>query len=195
MVRRKFTYYTMMNEATIKGRQPERLVMFDLDDTLIISDAKIKVLDPKTQKVIKELTPAEFNFFKPSKKAVLSFEDFESAEVLKKAEFIQHVYEKLKDFYQKGIHVGIVTARSSSKLIRQFFLDNGIDIHPDLVIAVNDPQYGYSGNVAQKKKQAIHSLVEQGYRDFIFFDDNDENLQLAKEVEKEKDVKVETVKV
>ena len=184
-----------MNEATIKGRQPERLVMFDLDDTLIISDAKIKVLDPKTQQVIKELTPAEFNFFKPSKKAVLSFEDFESADVLKKAEFIQHVYEKLKEYYRKGIHVGIVTARSSSKLIRQFFLENGIDIHPDLVIAVNDPQYKYTGNVAQKKKQAIHSLVEQGYRDFIFFDDNDENLQLAKEVEKEKDVKVETIKV
>jgi hydroxymethylpyrimidine pyrophosphatase-like HAD family hydrolase len=185
----------MINEATIKGSQPERLVMFDLDDTLIISDAKIKVLDPKTQQVIKELTPAEFNFFKPSKKAVLSFEDFESADVLKKAEFIQHVYEKLKEYYRKGIHVGIVTARSSSKLIRQFFLENGIDIHPDLVIAVNDPQYKYTGSVAQKKKQAIHSLVEQGYRDFIFFDDNDENLQLAKEVEKEKDVKVETIKV
>ena len=183
------------NEATIKGHQSEKLVMFDLDDTIIISSAKIKILDPKTQQVIKELTPAEFNFFKPSKKTVLSFEDFESAEALKKSEFIIHVYDKLKDYYKSGVHVGIVTARSSSKLIRDFFLSNGIDIHPDLVIAVNDPQYGYTGSVAQKKKQAIHDLIEQGYQDFIFFDDNDENLQLAKETEKEKGVKVQTIKV
>lgn len=185
----------MIKEATIKGIQPERLVMFDLDDTLIISDAKIKVLDPKTQKIIAELTPAEFNFFKPSKKAVLSFEDFESADVLRKSEFIQHVYEKLKKYYQSGVHVSIVTARSSSSLIRNFFLENGINIHPDLVIAVNDPKFGFTGNIAQRKKQAILSLIEHGYRDFIFFDDNDENLQLAKETEKERDVKVETVKV
>jgi len=173
----------MIKEATIKGVQPERLVMFDLDDTLIISDAKIKVLDPKTQKIIAELTPAEFNFFKPSKKAVLSFEDFESADVLRKSEFIQHVYEKLKKYYRSGVHVS------------NFFLENGINIHPDLVIAVNDPKFGFTGNIAQRKKQAILSLIEHGYRDFIFFDDNDENLQLAKETEKERDVKVETVKV
>jgi hydroxymethylpyrimidine pyrophosphatase-like HAD family hydrolase len=185
----------MIKEATIKGVQPERLVIFDLDDTLIISDAKIKVLDPKNQNVIAELTPAEFNFFKPSKKSVLSFEDFESAEILRKAEFIQHVYEKLKKYYQTGVHVGIVTARSSSSLIRNFFLENGIDIHPELVIAVNDPKYKFTGNIAQRKKEAIHRLIDQGYRDFIFFDDNDENLQLAKETEKEKDVKVETIKV
>jgi hydroxymethylpyrimidine pyrophosphatase-like HAD family hydrolase len=185
----------MIHEATIKGRQSARLVMFDLDDTLIISSAKIKVLDPKTQKVIKELTPAEFNFFKPSKKTVLSFSDFESADVLKKSEFIIHVYDKLKDYYTKGVHVGIVTARSSSTLIRDFFLSNGIDIHPELVIAVNDPQYNFTGSVAQKKKQAIHTLIEQGYEDFIFFDDNEENLQLAKETEKEKGVRVETIKV
>ena len=56
-----------VNEARIKGVVSERLAVFDLDDTLIISDAKIQVLDTKTGKVIKTLTPAEFNFFKFSK--------------------------------------------------------------------------------------------------------------------------------
>lgn len=198
MVRRKFTYNKMINEiADIKGQKTGKLIIFDLDDTLIISNAKIKVLDIKTGKVITEMTPAEFNHYthKPNKKAILNFSDFESADVLKKSEFILHVYDKLKDYYVKGVHVSIITARSSSQLIRQFFLENGIDIHPDLVIAVNDPQYGFTGNVAEKKKQAILSLVEAGYHDFIFFDDNDDNLRLAKEVEKEKDVKVETIKV
>jgi len=38
-------------------------------------------------------------------------------------------------------------------------------------------------------------LVQQGYSNFIFFDDNEENLMLAKELEKEEDVVVKTVKV
>lgn len=184
-----------MNEATIKGTSKGTLAVFDLDDTLIFSSAKIQVLNRKGS-VIKLLTPAEFNFFQlDPKKHKLSFTEFESAEILKDSEFITHVLEKLKSFYSKGIHVCILTARSSSSLIRNFFLENGIDIHPDLVIAVNDPKYQLKGNISQKKSEALRSLIAQGYNDFIFFDDNQENLDHAKELEKEADVKVETIKV
>ena len=184
-----------LREARIKGKVSDTLAVFDLDDTLIISSAKIQVLDTKTGKVIKSLTPAEFNFFKPTSKHALSFSDFEDFEILKQASFITHVLEQLQKFYNSGIHVAIVTARSDSKMIRDFFLHNGIDIHPDLVIAVNDPKEKLSGNIAERKKEALHRLVEDGYKDLIFFDDNDDNLRLAKEVEKEKDVKVKTIKV
>jgi hypothetical protein len=189
------TIHKNLDEATIKGARPDKLAIFDLDDTLIISAAKIKVLNPKNGRVIKELTPAEFNHYAHDPKHTLSFSDFEDADVLRKSTFIMDIMEKLLSFYNGGVHVSIVTARSSSALIRNFFLENGIDIHPDLVIAVNDPKYGFKGNIAEKKKEAIHKLVEDGYRDFIFFDDNEENLMLAKEIENEKDVKVETVKV
>jgi hypothetical protein len=184
-----------LREARIKGRISDTLAVFDLDDTLIISAAKIQVLDVRTGKVIKSLTPAEFNFFKPTSKHSLSFSEFEDFEILKQASFITHVLEQLQKFYNSGIHVAIVTARSDSKMIRDFFLHNGIDIHPDLVIAVNDPKEKLSGNIAERKKEALHRLVEDGYKDLIFFDDNDDNLRLAKEVEKEKDVKVKTIKV
>ncbi len=185
----------MINEATIKGKRSDKLAIFDLDDCLIISAAKINVLDPKSGNVIKSLTPAEFNFFKPSKNVAMSFDEFENYEILKKSQFIKDILDKLLDFYTSGVHVSIVTARSNSAMIRRFFYENGIDIHPDLVIAVNDPSYGFKGSVAERKKQAIHGLVEQGYSDFIFFDDNEENLELAKEIEKEKDITVKTVKV
>jgi hypothetical protein len=185
----------MINEATIKGSKPGKLAVFDLDDTLIISTAKIQVLNKKG-KVIKSLTPAEFNFFKlDPRKHTLSFDEFESAEILREADFIAHILEKLKDFYNIGVHVCILTARSSSNMVRMFFLENGIDIHPDLVIAVNDPKYQFKGNIAQKKSEALRGLITTGYHDFIFFDDNQENLDHAKELEKEADVKVETVKV
>ena len=185
----------MIKEAKIKGTKVGRLAVFDLDDTLIISSAKIQVLSKKG-KVIKSLTPAEFNFFQMDpKKHTLSFDEFESAEILRDAEFIAHILEKLKNYYLSGVHVCILTARSSSSMIRTFFLENGIDIHPDLVIAVNDPKYSFKGSIAQKKSQALRQLIEEGYHDFIFFDDNQENLDHAKELEKESDVKVETVKV
>ena len=186
---------TEIDEASIKGHQSEKLAIFDLDDTLIISAAKVKVLDPKNGRVLKEMTPEQFNHYTHKGKGTLSFTDFEDADVLRKSTFIAEIMEELLKFYSSGVHVSIVTARSSSSLIRNFFLENGIDIHPDLVIAVNDPQYKFTGNIAQKKKQAIHRLVDEGYRDFIFFDDNSDNLALAKEIENEKDVIVKTVKV
>lgn len=184
-----------MNEAIIKGSTGGKLAVFDMDDTLIVSSAKIQILG-KSGKVVKSLTPAEFNFFKVNpKKHSLSFTEFEDEEILRDSVFITHILETLKDYYASGIHVCILTARSSSKLIRNFFLENGIDIHPDLVIAVNDPKYDFKGNIAQKKKEALKLLITSGYNDFIFFDDNQENLDHAKELEKEDDVSVQTVKV
>lgn len=185
----------MIKEAKIKGTKIGRLAVFDLDDTLIMSSAKIQVLD-KRGRVIKLLTPAEFNFFKMDPKShTLSFSEFENTEILRNAEFITHVLEKLKNFYQKGVHVCILTARSNSSIIRSFFLENGIDIHPDLVIAVNDPAYSFKGSIAERKSEALRMLIDEGYHDFIFFDDNQENLDHAKELEKERNVKVETIKV
>ena len=194
MVNRRI--HKILNEATIKGGRSEKLAIFDLDDTLIISAAKIQVLNPKNGKVLKELTPAEFNYYThDDPKHTLSFDQFEDADILRKSTFIAEVINELLKFYNGGVHVSIVTARSNSALIRNFFLENGIDIHPDLVIAVNDPKYGFKGNIAERKKEAIHRFVEEGYNDFIFFDDNDDNLALAKEIQNEKDVKVQTVKV
>lgn len=184
-----------LNEVLIKGKKSERLAIFDLDDTLIISSAKIKVLNPKTGSTIIELTPEEFNHYTHDPKNTLSFDEFEDAEILRKSSFITDVVNKLLDFYRRGVHVSIVTARSKSQLIRDFFLENKIDIHPDLVIAVNDPKYGFKGSIAERKKEAIHRLVDSGYKDLIFFDDNQENLELAKEIEGEKDVRIQTIKV
>jgi hypothetical protein len=91
--------------------------------------------------------------------------------------------------------VSIVTARSSSTLVRDFFLENGIDIHPDLVIAINDPLFGYDGNIAERKQKAITCLIDSGYTDLVFFDDNDDNLRLAKDVEGYKGSRIKLIRV
>jgi FMN phosphatase YigB (HAD superfamily) len=182
---------------SIKGVDTgNRLVIFDLDDTLVTTDAKIKIVDRHTGKIIKEMSPQEFNTFEAkSKRHVLNFEDFSSPEILRQGKFIHEIFNKLKSYYKKGIPVSIVTARSSSDLIRNFFLDHGIDIHPQLVIAVNDPQYKYTGSIAERKKEAIKDLIDLGFKHLTFFDDSEDNLRLAKEAEGYKNSTIRIIKV
>lgn len=181
----------------IKGNNSTTLVVFDLDDTLIVTQAKIKVLDKKTRKIIKELTPAEFNEFGDNtKRQVLSFEDFTNPEILEQGEMIHNIFRFLKNWYKRGIPISIVTARSSSDMIRNFFLKKGIDIHPELVIAVNDPKFSFVGAIEEKKKQALLSLIDKGFSHLIFFDDHAKNLEEAKSIERlRKDVTVSVYKV
>lgn len=187
----------LLNEnSVIKGNTSTTLVIFDLDDTLVITDAKIKVVDKDNGKVIKELTPAEFNKFEAKPSHALSFEDFESPEILEQGQLIHRIFRFLKKWYKQGIPISIVTARSSSKLVRNFMLNRGIDIHPELVIAVNDPTYNYKGSIEERKKQALLDLADQGFKHMIFFDDHAKNLEEAKTIEKiRKDVRVSIYQV
>jgi hypothetical protein len=157
-------------------------------------DAKIKVLSRETGKVIKTLTPEEFNFYIASPGKFLSFEEFEDPEILRQGKFISGVIKKLLSYHRRKIPVAIVTARSNTKLVRDFFAERGINIHKDLVIAVNDPSQGLTGSIAERKLEALRRLYEMGLEHFTFFDDNEDNLRLAKELEKT-GADVELVKV
>ena len=180
----------------IKGiENTDRLIIFDLDDTLVKTDAKIKILKRGSHEVIKELTPQEFNKFKTKKHHLLNFEDFDSPELLRQGKIIHDIFEILKKAYREKTPVAILTARSSSELVREFFLMNGIDIHPELVIAINDPQFKHQGTIPERKKLALKDLIDLGFKNLIFFDDHDDNLKLAKEAEGYKNATVKTIKV
>jgi phosphoglycolate phosphatase-like HAD superfamily hydrolase len=178
----------------LKGQEKDRVVVFDLDDTLVKTDAKIKIVNAHTGKVIKTMTPEEFNFYVASPGKFLSFEEFDDPEILRQGKFISAVIKKLLSYHRRRIPVAIVTARSNTKLIRDFFSGRGINIHPDLVIAVSDPAQGLSGTIAEKKLEALKRLRKYGLEHFTFFDDNEDNLRLAKELEKT-GASVELIKV
>ena len=63
------------------------------------------------------------------------------------------------------------------------------------MIAINDPKFSYSGNIAERKKKAILDIIDSGYTNLTFFDDNDENLRLAMDVDGYKGAKIKLVKV
>jgi hypothetical protein len=54
--------------------------VFDFDDTLVKTDAKIHIYI--NNKKIKSLTPAEYNFYKPKPNETLDFSDFSDARII-----------------------------------------------------------------------------------------------------------------
>lgn len=190
------TYGDFMNEAMRAGKpyHGSKILVFDLDDTLVITDAKIKVCNKKTGECF-ALTPEEFNEYEKEDHHDLDFDDFKSLEIMKAGQLIEYYLKIFKEAYRMKIAVGIVTARDDREMIYKWLREHvGYRIDKDLIYAVNDPVHGYKGSISDKKKAAFKELIDMGYNDFQFFDDDDANLKLVKSLEKEYDVKIMTHK-
>ena len=161
------------------------ITVFDLDDTLVITDAKIKVCNIVTGDC-HELTPEEFNEYETNPNHELNFDDFKSLEIMKAGDLIHYYLKILADAYKMKRAVGIVTARDSQEMIYTWLKDHvGFHIAKDLIYAINDPVHGLSGSIAQKKQQAFREYIEMGYRKIQFFDDDNANLKLVKDLQEE----------
>jgi hypothetical protein len=188
---KKFKEYNFLANQT-----RHEMNIFDVDDTLIVTKSYIKVTDNKTGKTIK-LTPQEFNEYEKQSHHSLDFSDFTDPEILKAGHIIDWVFKILKDTLKKSKAVGIITARNDRDLIRDFLLHNGVDINPDFIFAVSDPkEFDVAKPIAERKKEAFIKLIDLGFTNFKFFDDDKANLNLAKSLEKELDgVKIKTTHI
>ena len=177
---------------TVNKTQSNKIILFDLDDTIIHTTAEILIM--KDDKPLRHITNTEFNNYVLKPGESFSFDEFDDPNILANEEFTKY-WKTLKTEYNKGTHIGILTARSNCQMIYQFFRNKGIRIKEELVIAINDPELGLKGTIQEKKAEAIRILAASGYNLFIFFDDNEPNLQSAKALEKQYNIKVQTVKV
>lgn len=179
---------------TEKPYTTDRILVFDIDHTLVITDAKIKVCDTKSGKCF-TLTPEEFNDYEKNPHHNLDFSDFESLEIMKAGRMIEKYLNILRNAYQKGIAIGIVTARGDRKMIYKWLKEHvGFHIDIDLIFAINDPVHGFKGNIANRKKQAFETFIQMGYNNFQFYDDDVNNLRLVKSLEKDWNVEIITKK-
>lgn len=185
------SYLKLHGNFTVAGTKSEKLLIFDVDDTLIHTSAKIWVM--KDDEHIKTLTNAEYNDYKKKPGEWFDYREFNDPKILSRETFTRY-WGTLKREYHKGTHISIITARNDAKMIRRFFLKNGIDIKDELVFAVGDPRLGLAGSVQEKKAAIIRELVALGYHTLVFFDDNEGNLEAAKALENELGIKIHTVK-
>lgn len=168
----------------------EIVYIFDLDDTLVKTDAKIKVFCSKSKKLLHALSPADYNYYIRKEHHILNFDDFDDLNILLSGKLIQENVDILKNA-SEGHRIGMVTARAHLGSVVRFIHHIGLPIDQDLIYVVNDPIERFFGTVAERKKQAFQKMISGGISHFIYYDDNLENLEVVKELETEK-VKIET---
>ena len=171
----------------------EKIFIFDLDDTLVITDAKIQVCD-KGGKTCFSLTPEEFNSYQHDPKHILNFDDFKSLEIMKAGRLITKYLNILEREYKKGNAIGVITARDDQEMIYTWLKEHvGFHVKKDFIWAINDPKLNLVGTIAQKKEEAFKWFIEQGYIDLTFFDDDRANVKIIKGIQKDyKDLKIKT---
>lgn len=170
---------------TNEGYSKSKIFIFDIDDTLVISNAKIIVTDMDTGESF-SLTPEDFNSYQRNHRHVLNFDEFKSLEILKAGKLIEKYLKVLEDNYKKDNAIGVITARDDREMIYTWLKEHvGFHVDKKLIFAVNDPVHGFEGKIADRKKQAFEEFINMGYISLTFFDDDRENIKIIRKVAKE----------
>ena len=177
-------FKTYLVEAEGKG-----LTMFDVDETMFITKAKVKVM--KNGKVVKKLDNQQFNTYKKKAGEEYDFGEFKDAEVFNRtstpiARMINKVKAILKNAVKAGSKVIIVTARpnfDNKKLFLDTFRNQGIDI--DKIYVERAGNLG-GGPAADNKKVIFRKYLDQNiYKRIRLFDDAKSNLKAFLSLQKD----------
>ncbi len=165
---------------------PSKLVIFDIDDTLVHTQTKVHVV--KDGQVTKELNSHEFTHYKLQPGEQFDFENFRNAkEFFTNSKPIIPMMNQLKNDIATGNKVVMVTARADFD-DRELFLDT----FRKYGVNMNKVHVYRAGNMTgkmqteEKKKIIIRNLLDQGnYTKAIMYDDAEPNLQSFVELKKE----------
>jgi FMN phosphatase YigB (HAD superfamily) len=164
----------------------KKLVIFDIDDTLVHTQTKVNVI--KDGQVTRELNSHEFTHYKLQDGEQFDFENFRNAhDFFHNSKPIIPMMNQLKQDIATGNKVVMVTARADFD-DRELFLDTfrkyGVDMGKVHVYR--------AGNMTQKvqteekKKIIIRNLLNKGnYTKAIMYDDAEPNLQSFVELKQE----------
>lgn len=172
------------------------LTIFDIDDTLFHTQAKVKVI--KGGKVIQNLTSTEYNSYKLKPGESFDYGEFRSAKhFAETSKPIHRMVAKLKAILKntkatENSKVIIVTARNDFD-DRDTFLDAFRKYNIDIDSIKVERAGKLPGSSAVAKKAIFTKYLEQGYKRVRLFDDHVDNLKALQSLKKEfPDVKIET---
>jgi len=164
---------------------PAKAYIFDWDDVLVKTRAKIHIY--KDGKKIKSLTPAEFNTYKLQSGEVLDVSEFSDPRFIINARKFRlwpalENISNAKKMGRSSSDIFILTARSEKSQIpiHNFLEKNGIEIPLENVITIGFDD-GREHDAAIAKEKVLRELKEE-YADIMFFDDSEENIQLASKI-------------
>ena len=165
---------------------PSKLVIFDIDDTLVHTQTKVHVI--RDGRVVKSLNSHDFTHYKLQPGESFDFGDFANAhEFFTNAKPIIPMINQLKHDIATGNKVVMVTARADFN-DRELFLDTfrkyGVDMAKVHVYRAGN----MTGKMQteEKKKIIIRDLLNNGhYNKAIMYDDAVPNLKSFVELKKE----------
>jgi len=171
-------------------RAGKGLTIFDIDDTLFVSKARVIVKNTNTVQT-KPLTPMEFNSYKLRKNEEFDFGEFKSSKIFYQTatpigRMVQKAKAIIKNATKKGSKVIVVTARSNmddKNLFIKTFESHGIPMKNVYVERAGNIKGPSS---ASNKKVIFRKYLKTGeYARIRLFDDHKENLQALLDLKKE----------
>lgn len=165
-----------LRRAIFLAEEEKKLVIFDIDDTLVHTQTKVHVINNDT--VVKSLNSHEFTHYKLKPNEHFDFGDFRDArEFFANAKPIIPMINQLKQDIATGNKVVMVTARADFN-DRELFLDTfrkyGINMKKVHVYRAGNLK---DGSTEDRKKRIIGSLLSaEEYSKAIMYDDALPNL-------------------
>jgi hypothetical protein len=182
--------------------------VFDLDDTLIRTEAQVRVLD-ETGLEARALTPAEFTTYSLAPGETFDFRDFGNVGILARGVVVKYTRTIIDTIVARGTRsdFAILTARGDKRLhapflIRLFQGLFGIRLRNALIFNLSDDRFlrhkesrelpalfagkTYAAlSVPERKALVIgQDLAARGYNDISLYDDSRENLDAFKVIHK-----------
>jgi len=175
-----------MNSRWTKFLTESKLRIFDFDDTLVKTDAMIKITDSDGKTV--SMTPGEFAQHKLDDSNQYDFSEFEQASLINPRE-IKKVTQVLRNVLNASgtREVAILTARTpaAQQSIKDYLEDIGIDPEKINIVLVgtSDPE---------AKANWIENKIVDGATDILFLDDSGKNVRAVLDLKnKYPDVKID----
>ena len=177
--------------------------IFDFDDTLFKTSAKVYVKDKLTNLVIDSFTTSQitenkklYNYYL-NNSCIMDFSELgDDDKITKKflfsAQKMNKMCSKFKKLFFSHQKVAILTSRSTNpKLIQDaIFYHLKILLPLNYIIAVNNKKcYNLIKNSNKifknknRKKEGLYYFYKKGYKNITFYDDDISNIKVAKELQ------------
>ena len=157
-------------------KRKSKAFVFDFDDTLAFTDARVHVLSSFKSQVVASLTPKQFNDVKLKKGESFDFSDFDRASFIRDGK-PSKLIDLAKDVFAEGHSVFILTARNDcvASSIAEFLALHNVTAKEILCVG------GWSLDIAKAKRKVLLSVIENFDRVW-FFDDDARNIELARDL-------------
>ena len=151
--------------------------VFDFDDTLATTTARIKIMTtgscPENDELVGYLTPGQFSSYSLDLGEYFDFGEFRDDKFIKEAN-PKFLLNLAKEVDEEGHDVYILTAREddSADAIREFLFAYGVS--PKMIHCVG----GTRETIPERKREMLMTIISQ-YDKVFFYDDCERNIEKA----------------